>query len=320
MKLRRILPPILLMMVIQSGFSQDLLNPTTTQPGTKEESGIVTTLALTYVKVRNTVRDAYMSIQYTKGMIQTLDDQRDWVKRNLKGWDQVRKRVVRLVEEPGRWDNKLLEMESIFDKTDYLLFEETKAFDDLMYRQEKYAERVAGLSTLIISGHPYVSDFFKFNGSLYRSDPGYVASFDGASSELDGMHRDQETARLIKVKEALANTPEGKVRDATILAASRAQAQITALRRMKSERAAAFQANLNIIHGSTKVNNQELGRTLVDLKGLDNELDDLTLRKLELEMLWAQFGTHIYELSQKRAQQMRAAVSSDELAAALLGH
>jgi hypothetical protein len=42
--------------------ADEMLQPTTSQPGTKEENGIVTTLALTYVKVRNTVRDAYMSI------------------------------------------------------------------------------------------------------------------------------------------------------------------------------------------------------------------------------------------------------------------
>jgi hypothetical protein len=301
----------------QQGYGQALLNPTTTQPGTPEESGIITTLALTYVKVRNTVRDAYLSIQYTKGMIQTLDDQKDWVERNLKGWDQVRKRVVRLVEEPGRWDKKLVELEKIFDKTDYLLFEESKAFDDLMYRQERYWDRLGAVGTFVMSSRPYVSDFFKFNGSLYRSDPGFVPAVAGADVENENVHREFEAARLAEVKARIAETPEGKVRDATILAASRAQAQLAALRRMKSERAAALQQNLDLIKSSDKVNTQELGRTLVDLKGLDNDMDDLTLRYLEMEMIFAQYGTSIYDMSKKRAGEMTTAISSEDLAAAL---
>jgi len=317
MRTRGSIFPIAILLAAQVGFGQALLNPTTTQPGTPEESGIVTTLALTYVKVRNTVRDAYLSIQYTKGMIQTLGDQKDWVERNLKGWDQVRKRVVRLVEEPGRWDNKLVELESIFDKTDYLLFEESKAFDDLMYRQERYWDRLGEVGTFVTSSHPYVSDFFKFNGSLYRSDPGFVPSVTGADVENDGIHRDMETQRLNEVKDRMAVTPEGKVRDATILAASRAQAQIASIRRMKSERAADLQQNLALIKGSDKINTQELGRTLVDLKGLDNDMDDLALRKLELELLFSQYGTALYDLSKKRAGEMETAVSSEELASQL---
>lgn len=297
--------------------AQDLLQPTVTQPGTAEENGIITTLALTYVKVRNTVRDAYLSIQYTKGMIQTLDDQKEWVRRNLKGWDHVRNRVVRLVSEPGQWDNKLIEMEKIFDKTDYLLWEESKAFDDLMYRQERYMTRIGQHGQAILDNHPYVAEFYKFNASLYRADPGYVATFKGASPELDEIHKASEVQRLEAARVALASTSEGRVRDATILAASRAQAQIAALRRMQKERAARFQASQDILKGSTKVNAQELGRTLLDLKGLEGDLDGLALRRLELELLWAQFGTQIFELSQKRASEIRSSFSAADLAAAL---
>ena len=317
MLIRRFLFPILVLLTTQFCFSQSLLNPTTTEPGTKEESGIITTLALTYVKVRNTVRDAYMSIQYTKAMIQTLDDQKEWVKRNLKGWDEVKNRVIKLTTEPGRWDNKLVEMEKIFDKTDYLFFEESKNFDDLMYRQERYATAIGEMGSFINNSHPYVSDFFKFNGSLYRTDPGYIAPFKGADSELDAIYRDEQAEKLAKVKEALSHTQEGRVRDATILAASRAQAQIAALRRMQKDRSDAFQSNLKLLEASEKANDKELGRTLIDLKGLDNDLDDLTLRKLELELILAQFGTQIFELGQKRSSEIRTAYSAEDLANAL---
>jgi hypothetical protein len=37
-------------------------------------------------------------------MIETLDEQREWVRRNHRNWDLVGKRVVRLATEPGRWD------------------------------------------------------------------------------------------------------------------------------------------------------------------------------------------------------------------------
>lgn len=297
--------------------AQDLLQPTTAQPGTPEEHGIITTMALTYVKIRNTVRDAYMSIQYTKGMIQTLDEQREWVRRNLQGWDQVKNRVVKLVSEPGRWDQKLIEMEEIFDKTDYLLWEESKAFDDLMYRQERYMDRIGQHGGSILSAHPYVAEFFKFNASLYRTDPGYVAPFHGADNELDLANRQYETRRLQKAHTAMAASQEGKVRDATILAASRAQAQVAAIRRMQKERSTRFQANQNLLQGATKVNSQELGRTLMDLKGLDNDMDGLALRRLELELLWAQMGTQIFELSQKRASELRTSLSAEDLAKAL---
>ena len=92
---------VLLFFCSTLSIADDLLQPTATQPGTKEESGIITTLALTYVKVRNTVRDAYMSIQYTRAMIATLDEQKEWVRRNLRSWDMVGKRVVSLATEPG---------------------------------------------------------------------------------------------------------------------------------------------------------------------------------------------------------------------------
>jgi hypothetical protein len=151
-------------------YGQEMLQPTTTQPGTKEENGIVTTLALTYVKVRNTVRDAYMSIQYTRAMVQTLEDQKEWVTRNLRSWDLVGKRVVKLATEPGRWDNKLKELESIFDKTDYLLWEETRNFDDLMYRQENYAQRIAGhLGPYIPIGFPLVSELPPLDRTSYAA-------------------------------------------------------------------------------------------------------------------------------------------------------
>jgi hypothetical protein len=62
--------------------------------GTKEENGIATTLALTYVKIRNTARDAYMSIQYTRAMVQTLEDQKGLGVRRKEGsclWTTSRK-------------------------------------------------------------------------------------------------------------------------------------------------------------------------------------------------------------------------------------
>ncbi len=177
--------------------ADEMLQPTTSQPGTKEENGIVTTLALTYVKVRNTVRDAYMSIQYTRAMVQTLDDQKAWVRRNLKSWDLVGKRVVKLVTEPGRWDQKLQDLETIFDKTDYLLWDESRAFDDLMYRQERYAARLGGhLSPYLPLSHPSVSEFYKFNTGLYRADPSWVAPMVGATDEENGLHEEREKARL----------------------------------------------------------------------------------------------------------------------------
>ena len=295
--------------------AQDLLSPTTTQPGTKEENGIVTTLALSYVKIRNTVRDAYMSIQYTRAMVTTLEEQRDWVKRNLKSWDLVGKRVVKLVTEPGRWDTKLQELESIFDKTDYLLWEETKNFDDLMYRQERLAQKIGGrLDGYIPTGIPLVSEFYKANTSLYRADPSWMAKMEGDSPDESILREGKEKERLQRAYDALQTSPEGKVRDATILAASRAQAQIAALRRVERDRAEKYQKMQASLKDAQNVNALELGRTLTDLKGVENDLDVLALHKLEMEVVWAHLGTVIYDLSAKRAVELKTAAAFDELA------
>jgi len=58
----------------------------------------------------------------------------------------------------------------------------------------------------------------------------------------------------------------------------------------------------------------ELGKTLSDLKGVENTLDELTLRKLEMEMAWAQLGTAIYDLSTTRAGELTTAAAFEELA------
>ena len=306
---------VILLFLTTLSRSQEMLQPTTTQPGTKEENGIVTALALTYVKVRNTVRDAYMSIQYTRAMVQTLEDQKNWVTRNLRGWDLVGKRVVKLATEPGRWDNKLKELESIFDKTDYLLWEETRNFDDLMYRQERYAQKISGrLGPYIPTGIPLVSEFYKANTQFYRADPSWVGGMDGDSPEEKAGREGKEKARLQQAYQALQASPAGKVRDATILAASRMQAQVAALRRVQHERAEKYQAMQATLKDGKNLNAMELGRTLSELKGAENDLDVLVLGKLEMEGVWAHLGTLIYDLSAQRGGELNTAVSFDELA------
>lgn len=293
---------------------QEMLQPTTTQPGTKEENGIVTTMALTYVKIRNTVRDAYMSIQYTRAMVQTLDDQKEWVTRNLKSWDLVGKRVVKLVTEPGRWDAKLKELESIFDKTDYLLWEETRNFDDLMYRQERYAQKISGrIGNYLPAGLPLVSEFYKANAQFYRADPSWVAGMEGDSPDEKAGREGKEKARLQEAYEALRHSPQGRVRDATILAASRAQAQVAALRRVQQERAEKYQSMLATLKEGKNLNAMELARTLTELKAAENELDILALKKLEMEEVWAHLGTMIFDLSGLRAQEMTTAAGYENL-------
>ncbi len=311
--MKRLLMLIIFILTLTS--ADDLLQPTTTQPGSKEENGVVTTLALTYVKIRNTVRDAYMSIQYTRAMVQTLDDQKEWVKRNLKSWDLVGKRVVKLVNEPGRWDQKLQDLEGIFDKTDYLLWEESKNFDDLMYRQERYAEKIGGhLSPYLPLNHPSLTEFYKFNSSLYRADPAWVAPIAGASKDENTIHAEREKSRLHGAYTAMQNMSEGKVRDATILAASRAQAQIAAIRRIQKERMQKYGETLEALKNAKNVNAQELGKTLSDLKGMENVLDELALNKLEMEIVWAHLGTMIFDLSNTRAGELRTSAAFDDLA------
>jgi hypothetical protein len=306
---------MLLPVIVGLANGQEMLQPTTTQPGTKEENGIVTTLALTYVKIRNSVRDAYMSIQYTRAMVQTLEDQKEWVTRNLKSWNLVGKRVVKLATEPGQWDAKLKELESIFDKTDYLLWEETRNFDDLMYRQERYAQKISGrIGNYLPAGLPLVSEFYKANAQFYRADPSWVAGMEADSPEEKASREGKEKARLQEAYKALRLTPQGRVRDATILAASRAQAQVAALRRVQQERAEKYQGMLATLKEGKNLNAMELARTLTELKAAENELDVLALKKLEMEVVWAHLGTLVHDLSSNRAGELKAAAAFDELA------
>jgi hypothetical protein len=306
---------LLLVACVSIASGQELLQPTTTQPGTKEENGIVTTLALTYVKIRNTVRDACMSIQYSRAMIATLDEQKEWVRRNIRSWELVGNRVVKLVSEPGRWDNKLQEVESIFDKTDYLLWEETRNFDDLMYRQERYAKRIGGyVGGHIPEGVPLVSEFYKANTQLYRTDPSWIAGMNGDSPEEANARRESNAARLKAAYLALQSSPEGKVRDATILAASRAQAQVAALRNIQAARAEKYHQMQSKLAEAKNVNALELSGALSQLKAAENDLDVLVLNKLEMEVVWAHLGTFIFDLTEKRAEELKAASSFGVLA------
>ena len=186
-----------------------------------------------------------------------------------------------------------------------------------MYRQETYADKLSGhVGSFIPIGHPLVSEFYKENSSLYRAEPSFIAKVEGATDEENAAHADLESERLGAAYQDMQNTEAGKVRDATILAASRAQAQIAALRRVEE----AEQGYQNLEAGLAKSNNlnaEELGRTLTDLKGVEGELDDLTLGKLEMEMAFAQMGTAIHDLSGKRAGEMQTANAFDDLAGRL---
>ncbi len=155
------------------------------------------------------------------------------------------------------------------------------------------------------------------DASLYRADPAFIAKVEGASADEEAAHEEREKERLSLAYQDMQGTGEGKVRDATILAASRAEAQIAAIRRVEAERAQGYQSVADALAGSQNLNTKELLRTLSDLKGVEGELDDLTLGKLEMEVVFAHMGSLIYDLSDKRAGELQTAAAFDDLAISL---
>lgn len=291
------------------------LTPSSAEPGTPEENGIVVTLALQYQKVRNTVRDMYQSIQYGKAMIQAVDDQRAWFDRNVKGWQDVGRRVMRIAEDPARWDKKLIELERVFDKTDVLLFEEPRRFDELMTRQERYLKGFAGPFGAT-TNLPMVADFFEYNSSLYREGTEQIPDFAGADAASNEWLKERERQRLLDAKAALTNQAAGRVRDATVLAASQAQAQIASLNAMREARSQAYERNYSLLKGD-RPNQKELVAAFNTLKSLDADMDRLILRNIELQLLWTQLGHQTYDLTAIREAQISTTESMDVLADAL---
>jgi hypothetical protein len=291
------------------------LTPSTDTPGTPEENGIVTTLALQYQRIRNTVRDMYQSIQYGKAMIQTVEDQRRWLHRNIQGWKDVGKRVVRIVDDPKRWDKKLQDLEDIFDKTDVLLFQEPQKFDALMARQERYATGAGGAAAMALNV-PLVRDFFEYNSSLYREGQAHIPDFEGADPETNAWLKERERQRLEDAKAILTEQQSGRVRDATVLVASQAQAQIGALKAMQRKRGIRYAENYDLLQGN-KPNTKEMASAFNGLKTLDSELDLLVLTNLELQMMWAQLGTQIFDLSSIRESEIHTTESMEVFSNAL---
>jgi hypothetical protein len=142
----------------------------------------------------------------------------------------------------------------------------------------------------------------------------WVPGVTEGSQEEKAAHAAREKARLEEEYRAIQGTSEGKIRDATILAASRAQAQVAALRRVQKARAEHYQKLRDSWKDAKYVNSVVLDLTLSDLKGAENMLDELAIRKLEMEMTWAHLGTVIYELSAFRAGELKTVSAFDDLA------
>ncbi|HLP39904.1 MAG TPA: hypothetical protein VK465_00225 [Fibrobacteria bacterium] len=306
MKAFRFLP-----LLVAAAFGQSL-TPSSTAPGTKEEAGIVTTMALHYNKLRNTVRDMYQSIQYGKAMIQAVDDQRAWFRRNMQGWRDVNRRVVRLVEDPGRWDKKLMDLEEIFDRTDVLLFEEPRRFDALLARQERYVRGI-GVNMGEAINYPLLRDFYDYNSSLYREGESRVSPLAGADPATNEWLVERERQRLADAKGVLTEQESGRVRDAAVLAASQAQAQLAALKAMQRQRSQNYASNHALLAQAAHPNTKEMAAAFSSLKSLDAELDQLVLRNIELQLTWAHLGTEAYDLSTTRSTEIKTAESMETL-------
>lgn len=291
------------------------LTPSSAEPGTPEESGIVTTLALQYQKIRNTVRDMYQSIQYGKAMVQAVDDQRAWFNRNIQGWRDVGRRVMRIADDPARWDKKLIALEEVFDRTDVLLFQEPRRFDELMSRQERYLKGI-GQGVAAISNYPLVADFYEYNSALYREGESHIPDLAGADAPTNAWLKERERQRLADAKTAIVNQGSGRIRDATILAASQAQAQLASLRAMREQRAQNYERNYSYLKGD-RPNQKEMVTAFNNLKALDAEMDLLILRNIELQLIWTQLGHVTYDLTSVRESQISTTESMDALAGAL---
>jgi hypothetical protein len=136
---------------------------------------------------------------------------------------------------------------------------------------------------------------------------------DGDSPEEKAGREGREKARLRQAYEALQRDPHGKVRDATILAASRMQAQVAALRSVQRERAEKFQVMQATLKEGINLNAMELARTLTELKGAENDLDVLVLHKLEMEAVWAHLGSLLFDMSEKRGHELTTASAFEDL-------
>jgi len=290
-------------------YSAESLVPGSKEVGTKEDTKLITSIALWYMEIRNTVRDAYNTIQYTKAMINNLDNMKDWYDRNTRAWSEIGNKMHRLVSNPARWDEKLLEVEAIFDAIDYQVFEETSELDYILYSQDKYLSGAINSSQSLMGiNNPGAEDYLNDLKMLYTNDENEIFISPDLRKEMEAAQAfsNFEESRRRSRKKMVSKWQKGKLVDATLINTSLALSKISAIKRMQKKRIKNYIKHLEKLSDVDGSNGLALKECLTILFDTNNELDYATLQLTEMELYFHQLGMAIYDASDAQGASMQA--------------
>lgn len=281
--------------------SGESLVPGSKELGTKEDTKLITSIALWYMEIRNTVRDAYNTIQYSKAMINNLDNMKDWYDRNTRAWSEIGNKMHKLVSDPARWDKKLLEVEAIFDAIDYQVFEETSELDYLFYNQDRYiAGAVNSAGGVIGKEKQTAQDILYDLKRVYTHDADEVFVSPDLRKEMEAAQAFTafEETRRRKRDKMVSRWQKGKLVDATLINTSLAMSKISKIKQMQKKRTDHYISLLKKLSDVEGSNGLALKECLTTLFDTSNELDFAVLQVTEMELFFHQLGLSIYDASE----------------------
>ena len=273
----------------------------------KNEKGILATLALTYVKVRNACRDAYDEIMYWRDVYNTYETMRGWFERNKRNISDIYGEACRLVTDPGDIYATVDRMSQIFDRIDYLAVYETRNFDRIMSNLETNTDNA-------ITGaiRPFTGTTFSFFDALLEGNAFNPETYTRGNPErVERFGSDEESIlnRYIGQRQIISeipkeNWPDYRLLEASNLIASSAMAKS----RMYQNWAMKTTENVSTIDQKMSdlraVNEVEMGGSWYALENANanNKLLEHSLE--EVKVLQGLLGVDMWHLSRRRADQL----------------
>lgn len=284
----------------------------------KNEKGILATLALTYTKVRNAVRDCYDEIMYWRDVYNTYEDMKGWFERNKKNIDDLYGEACHLVTDKGDIFATLSKMENIFDRVDYMTIYETRQFDHIMSNLE-YNTDNAVLGAI----RPFTGETFSFVDALLESNAFNPETY---SKNKEDLKPDEQKVlnnyigqRKIVSEIPKENWPDYRLQEASNLIASSAMAKSRAYNNWAMQTASKVQNIDQKLSKLKGVNEVEMGSIWYSLENANanNKLMEHSLE--EVKLLQGLLGVDLWYMSKRRTDQILTIQNAAEIHHIMMG-
>jgi len=281
------------------------------------EKGILATLALTYVKVRNACRDAYDEIMYWRDVYNTYETMKGWFERNQAQVESIYGEACKLVTDPGDIYATFDRMTQIFDKIDYMAVYETKRFDNIMSTMENDVDNV-----VVGAIRPFTGATFSFidatlEGNVFNPDVYTHGNMSNGKSALTKseyeMLQKYIVQRKILSEVPKDNWPDYRLLEASNLIASSAMAKS----RMYDNWAMNTTNKIKDIDSKLAklkdVNEIEMGGTWYALENANANNKMLEHSLEEVKLLQGLLGVDMWYMSRKRTDQLTNISNATEI-------